>query len=198
MYFGAKFIERLERSQRYISQRPSLQFFQHSSSSLRLNPPFKLLPTQCLPLLFYFPRQRSLCTLLRRLHFLVFSQCATGLSPFLAVPPKMRRSLLASPFSTTGSRISVLLSTAPTMRQVMHGTSPLWKAVSTLLSRTSWYSLFSGSVYITNSNAESSAVKEAVQALMGCAAVDKGKVNGLTTLSDGSGVCIGGNDGCGE
>ncbi|KIY63015.1 hypothetical protein CYLTODRAFT_382885 [Cylindrobasidium torrendii FP15055 ss-10] len=54
------------------------------------------------------------------------------------------------------------------------------------------------SVYITNINAESSAVKEAVQALMGCAAVDKGKVNGLTTLSDGSGVCIGGNDGCGD
>ncbi|KIY69841.1 hypothetical protein CYLTODRAFT_348732 [Cylindrobasidium torrendii FP15055 ss-10] len=54
------------------------------------------------------------------------------------------------------------------------------------------------SIYITNTNAESSAVKEAVQAIMGCAATDVGKVNGLTTLSDGSGVCIGGNDGCGE
>ncbi|KIY72582.1 hypothetical protein CYLTODRAFT_343778 [Cylindrobasidium torrendii FP15055 ss-10] len=35
-------------------------------------------------------------------------------------------------------------------------------------------------------------------AFMGCASVSKGKVNGLTTLSDGSGVCIGGNSGCGE
>ncbi|EPQ53355.1 hypothetical protein GLOTRDRAFT_100922 [Gloeophyllum trabeum ATCC 11539] len=30
---------------------------------------------------------------------------------------------------------------------------------------------------------------------MGCADTSKGKVNGLTTLADGTGVCIGGNDG---
>ncbi|EPQ53362.1 hypothetical protein GLOTRDRAFT_100927 [Gloeophyllum trabeum ATCC 11539] len=33
---------------------------------------------------------------------------------------------------------------------------------------------------------------------MGCADTSKGKVNGLTTLADGTGVCIGGNDGCGD
>jgi hypothetical protein len=54
------------------------------------------------------------------------------------------------------------------------------------------------SVYVVGTGKESQAVKEAVQNLMGCADESKGKVNGVTTLADGTFVCVGGNDGCGD
>jgi hypothetical protein len=41
-------------------------------------------------------------------------------------------------------------------------------------------------------------VKEAIERLFGCADASKGKVNGVTLLADGTGVCLGGNGGCGE
>jgi hypothetical protein len=53
-------------------------------------------------------------------------------------------------------------------------------------------------VYVTGTGKEGGAVKEAIERLLGCADASKGKVNGVTLLADGTGVCVGGNDGCGE
>jgi hypothetical protein len=53
-------------------------------------------------------------------------------------------------------------------------------------------------VYVTSTGKEGGAVKEAIERLLGCADASKGKVNGVTLLADGTGVCVGGNDGCGE
>lgn len=70
-----------------------------------------------------------------------------------------------------------------------------------ILSLTSTFSL-KGSVYVAGpdgaASKEPAAVKEAVQNLMGCADTAGGKVNGVTTLSDGTFICLGGNDGCSE
>ncbi|TFK49817.1 hypothetical protein OE88DRAFT_387898 [Heliocybe sulcata] len=54
------------------------------------------------------------------------------------------------------------------------------------------------SLYMTDPEKEPNAVKEALQSLLNCADKSKGTVNGLTTLADGTGVCIGGNSGCGD
>ena len=57
-----------------------------------------------------------------------------------------------------------------------------------------------GSVYITSEgrNTSSQAIKAAAESIMGCRSDAKQKVNGVTVIEKYVGVCVGGQNGCGE